>query len=204
VAAAYNWTGCSVGGNIGGIFGSSAWTDKEPGDVNYGMSEGSHSPTGISGGVQEGCDYQFANNLVVGLQGDFNLTNLKGSHTDLIDGPGTVDKSKTKWFASVTPRVGYAFDRFLPYVKGGIAFESLDMSWTDGTIVGTAKQNRTGWTVGVGGEYALMKNVTMFVEYNYLDFGNKNVTFANSDSTTWTSGIKDKKSVVKAGLNWRF
>ena len=204
LASSYNWSGCSVGANVGGVWGNNGWTDKQPGDANFGVSEGSHSPSGVSGGLQVGCDYQFAGNIVLGLQGDFNLTNAKASHADLIGGAGFTDKSQTNWYATVAPRIGYAFDRFLPYVKGGVAFENLDVKWTGPALSGTGSQTRTGWMLGLGGEYAVTQQVTVFLEYNYLDFGKKDATFAVSDGTKWVSGIDESKSVVKAGVNWRF
>jgi outer membrane immunogenic protein len=58
--------------------------------------------------------------------------------------------------------------------------------------------------VGIGGEYAFTNFVSGFVEYNYYDFGDRNVTFIQNDGSTFTEGIKETKNVVKAGLNLRF
>lgn len=67
---------------------------------------------------------------------------------------------------------------------------------------------RSGWTVGVGGEYAFTDFVSAFVEYNYYNFGTRNVDFPSFvvegvtiDAST--RGIKETKSVARAGLNFR-
>jgi len=67
----------------------------------------------------------------------------------------------------------------------------------------SASQTRSGWTVGIGGEYAFtnFNLLSGFVEYYYYDFGTKDVTFSNGLSTV---GVKETRSVVRAGLNFRF
>ena len=105
----------------------------------------------------------------------------------------------------MTGRVGYAWDRFLGYVKGGGAWEKDEYTATVAGIIATASQTRSGWTVGVGGEYAFTNNLTGFIEYNYYDFGNKNVSFVDSIRRSFgIADIKETKSVVKIGLNWKF
>jgi outer membrane immunogenic protein len=105
----------------------------------------------------------------------------------------------------VTGRVGYAWDRFLGYVKGGGAWEKDEYTGTFPGLIGTASQTRSGWTVGVGGEYAFTYNLSGFIEYNYYDFGDKSVTLVNQfGGTYYAANINDQKSVLKIGLNWKF
>ena len=40
--------------------------------------------------------------------------------------------------------------------------------------------NRVGWTVGTGIEYALWNSWSVKVEYDYLDFGTRNVAINGS------------------------
>ena len=79
------------------------------------------------GGVQAGCDYQFAGGFVIGIQGDYAWTDAAGSH-DSAREFGVAYHSKAKSLASVTGRVGYAWDRFLGYVRGGGAWQRNDYS----------------------------------------------------------------------------
>jgi len=46
------WTGCYIGGNIGGAFGDAS--------VNFPGGEVSSNGSGFAGGGQIGCDYQFS------------------------------------------------------------------------------------------------------------------------------------------------
>ena len=92
------------------------------------------------GGIELGYNYQFANQWVIGVEGDVGVTNLHGGRTagtaDGLDpatafafGTTSFDpalftiQDKTNWMATVTGRVGYAWGRTLFYVKGGAAFE---------------------------------------------------------------------------------
>ena len=57
--------------------------------------------------------------------------------------------------ASVTGRIGYAWDRFLGYVKGGGAWERDETHFNDfPAALRYGQRDRSGWTIGVGGEYA--------------------------------------------------
>jgi opacity protein-like surface antigen len=69
----------------------------------------------------------------------------------------------------------------------------------------------TGVLLGVGFEYALTDNWTTKFEYNYIDYGNKIVTFTNvicretgCETTTPSQTIKEIKQFAKIGLNYKF
>ncbi len=65
-------------------------------------------------------------------------------------------------------RVGYAFDRFLPYFTGGLAFGDVEARRTG---FAGSKDTNAGWTVGVGIEGVIAGNWTAKVEYLYADLG---------------------------------
>ena len=200
----FSWTGCYFGGHIGGLWSRKEWTNRDPLFAPVGTNFGSHDTDSWLGGVQAGCDYQFAGGFVIGIQGDYAWTDATGSHVDAFQ-PNFTDHSRIKSLATVTGRVGYAWDRFLGYVKGGGAWEKDEYYVTNfvGTTVATAGETRSGWTIGVGGEYAFTNYFSGFVEYNYYDFGSRDTTFG-SPTGSFLIDIKDTKSVVRAGLNWRF
>ena len=208
----YSWTGCYVGG-----FGGGVWVQKDYaltgvglagfGGVNFpAVGFGGHNASSGIGGIQAGCNYQFAGGWVVGIQGDYGWTNANGSHVDPFVGLTTL-QSNTKSLGSVTGRVGYAWDRFLGYVKGGGAWERDDYSWFFTAVPGialTGSETRSGWTVGVGGEYAFLDWLTGFIEYDYYDFGTRTVAHTGFGGLTANFDIRERKSVVKAGLNFKF
>jgi outer membrane immunogenic protein len=200
----YSWTGCYVGGNVGGLWVSKEWFDHDPGSPTFGQSDGTHNPSGFIGGVQAGCDYQFAGGFVIGIAGDYDWSDADASNASILFG-GQTNRSKVKSLASVTGRVGYAWDRCLGYVKGGGAWEKDDYDYTfGGGFIGTASQTRSGWTVGIGGEYAFTNYLTGFAEYDYYDFGNHDALFVQNDGGVFNYGIKETKSVFKVGLNLRW
>ena len=207
VVPVWSWTGCFLGGHGGGLWTKKEWTDRTPGGDFYGQSLGGHDVNSWLGGVQAGCDYQFAGGFVIGIQGDYAWTDAEGSH-DSAREFGVAYHSKVKSLATVTGRIGYAWDRFLGYVKGGGAWERDDY-WATTIILGTAyaaRETRSGWTIGVGGEYAFTNVLSGFVEYNYYDFGSRVIGFTPQVAGLGPAlvEIKETKGVVRAGLNLRF
>src|SRR5712692_797939 len=59
----FTWTGCYVGGHVGGLWARKDWEHRTPGF--FGLSGGSHDADSWLGGVQAGCDYQFAGGWVI-------------------------------------------------------------------------------------------------------------------------------------------
>src|ERR1700694_5727684 len=66
--AYFTWTGCYVGGNVGGIWAKNDWNDTIVGDF------GTNTASGALGGLQAGCNYQVGG-WVFGIQGDYDWNN---------------------------------------------------------------------------------------------------------------------------------
>jgi outer membrane immunogenic protein len=191
--APYNWTGCYGGGYFGSLFEQSDWG-----------ALGSHGGTGLLVGGQLGCNYQIST-WVLGIQGDAASADLSGTHADQVNARLT-DQTKIDLLSSVTARFGYAWDRLLTYGKAGGAWthENYGILFADTSPFATASDTRSGWTVGGGFEYAITNNFTMFFEYNYYDFGTQTISFASVAGSSLLSDIRERDSVVKAGVNWKF
>src|SRR5271154_548059 len=71
--APFSWTGCYVGGHVGGAISEDGTTG------SLGNTRGFGS-TGFVGGGQIGCDYQFASGWVAGVEGRAAWTSLKNTH----------------------------------------------------------------------------------------------------------------------------
>ena len=101
VVPVWRWTGCYVGAHAGGLWAKSEeWIVRTPGGAFFGQSLGGHDANGSLGGVQAGCDYQFAGGFVMGLQGDYSLTDAEGSHDSALEF-GVAYHSKVKsWHRS--------------------------------------------------------------------------------------------------------
>ena len=87
--------------------------------------------------------------------------------------PTFCDKSRRH---AIRGRVGYAFDRFLPYVADDFAFGQVEASASTGGATFYSKTaTATGWTIGAGAEYAFSDDWTARLEYRYTDFGRTSV-----------------------------
>src|SRR5262245_59529993 len=73
----FSWTGCYVGGNVGGLWVNRTFTDQLVGDPFYGQTFNRNTSAWI-GGVQAGCNYQFGAGWVVGIQGDYDWSGNGG------------------------------------------------------------------------------------------------------------------------------
>jgi outer membrane immunogenic protein len=213
-APVYNWTGCYIGGNVG--FG---WQHNGPSDPIFGGDVGSDTGTGAVGGGQVGCDYQFSGSKwVLGIQGMFDGSGVRGSHGVPFSYAGDTTESMTfnnDWFATVTGRIGYAVvPQALVYFKGGAAWARNTYSDVDPggapPFSGQGSATPSGWTIGGGTEYAFAPNWSVFVEYDYVDLGSRNVAltyncgagcgFANPYTLRETQNLQ----TILVGVNLRF
>jgi outer membrane immunogenic protein len=194
----YLWTGCYVGGNIGGAWSHIDLTDSS--GVNFSASNG-----GFTGGGQIGCDYQW-NAWVVGLRDMFDATSLSNSTTfSTIPFSGTVD-SRTRWFDTLTARGGYLVaQNILLYAQGGAAWTNTDLTFFNGggAQVGSSSNDRTGWTVGAGVEWMFAPHWSVFAEYNFMGFGTRSATFTGCGGTCVVNAKGDVQDVL-AGVNYKF
>ena len=174
--AAPSWSGCYLGGNIGVGWDSThdigtafAGTSLVP-PIDYGTSDG----TNFIGGGQIGCDYQFASNWVVGIQGKAEFGSIN-SMNPVLAFPGITAAYQLKNTEDLTARLGYAVaPALLAYIKGGVAWANTNTSALAlPTLAESASSTRTGFTVGGGIEWKFAPNWSVFGEYNYRDFGTK-------------------------------
>ncbi|WP_330169450.1 outer membrane protein [Bartonella grahamii] len=91
---------------------------------------------------------------------------------------------KQNWSGATRVRIGFAVDRFMPYLAGGIAYGqfhdtiSISVKDEDGSVVSSknlADETKTmiGYTLGGGVDFSLLDNVIVRAEYRYSDFGKK-------------------------------
>jgi outer membrane immunogenic protein len=105
MVAAFSWTGCYIGGHVGGAFSQVRSTSMFGAGTTLNLS-------GVVGGGQVGCDYQFAPAWVVGVEGRGAGTSLKSSRpatvVNLATGatlPAQVN-GRNDFLASATARLG--------------------------------------------------------------------------------------------------
>src|SRR5271169_2197771 len=206
----FTWTGCYGGAQVGGGWGQKSLNDSA-GIVSpiTGFTTASLGISGFMLGGQLGCDYQFASNLVLGLEGAAAGGNIKGNTGIALPGGPPPDSAtfsqKTDLMTSITARAGYAVNDWLFYAKGGVAWAGDRYSVFDllGTFDFEGLETRFGWTVGAGVEWALWNDWSVRLEYDYYGFGTRSVTFIdNVSGAVGPLDIKQNIQMVKLGLNF--
>jgi outer membrane immunogenic protein len=166
---------------------------------------------GAVGGGQAGFNWQ-SGELVVGAEGDFDWSNLKGSIsaqcTPCAVGANASLEHDVDWFGTARARIGYAADGWLVYATGGYAFGrvALKGTATGGGVNASLTQNATpsGWTIGGGTELALGPNWSAKLEYLYVDLGTVTSTIVVPGAPTLADSARIQMNVVRAGVNYRF
>jgi outer membrane immunogenic protein len=140
---------------------------------------------GFEGGGLIGFNYQFKNNLVVGVEasgaGIFGMNESR--HFEGVVAVNTYEGDTTlesNYLVTVGPRFGYAFCRWMPYITGGAAFGDIDFSQrffisnsTRGFFGqrGSVEDDHAGWFAGAGLEYMFESRWRIRAQYEYVDLG---------------------------------
>ncbi len=154
--------------------------------------------------------------FVIGVEGDIDWNNYSVSRvTGAIPTPiGTTitfgEFVKTDWLATVRGRAGFAADRWFFYGTGGWAGarETFTQNLVFGpatlSLPGSVTSDRSGWTAGVGVEYAFAGNWTAKLEYLYVDLGTLSFTNVTPNGSVYTHNNRLEENIVRAGINYKF
>jgi outer membrane immunogenic protein len=211
--SSFSWTGCYVGGHVGGGWGESVLTNfSEP---PLGPASPAADISGWLAGGQFGCNYQFAGNWVAGVEVADSWANIRGV-SDPFFGGKSVFSAQKDWIASGAARVGYAWDRWLIYAKGGVAWVG-DKFNVSGTYAGLpyyveSSQTRSGWTIGGGVEWAFWQNWSANLEYAYYDFGSRSDVLSGAyvggqlagERISVPATIRQNLQTITLGINYHF
>jgi outer membrane immunogenic protein len=181
-ATVYNWTGFYIGGNLG--FGWNGGSFSDPlGNTLTPTTSGQ-----FLGGGQVGLHYQFWGGVLIGAEADFDwLPNTNNtSSTALLVNPLGVPTGSTssvtvnnRWLTTVTGRFGYAWDRVLLYGKGGGAWVGSNnptVTINGGPVAVSTSNNNSGWTAGLGVEWAFSGNWSARLEYDFIGLNSEPFT----------------------------
>jgi outer membrane immunogenic protein len=238
-APVFSWSGFYLGGHFG--HGSSNFDFRDPfarvsqsavflpGLTLVVPLERHFDGESFLGGVQGGVNAQYGP-VVLGLEGDVSWMNMGGtfrSSTNNFGGLLTTSEgiaSQLDWLATVRGRLGWAYDRFLIYGTGGVAFGGVRATGditinilSPGTLSFTASDRKThvGWTAGAGIEAMINSNLSAKIEYLYTDLGwlrhegpatvGGTLGFLLSGVPMTGGGdLRLTTQSVKVGLNYRF
>ena len=188
--APFSWSGFYVGINAGYGWGKSNWTI-----AGTGLNTGDFNLKGGVLGATLGYNLQ-TGSWVWGLEGDLDASWIKGSETNFCGPTGC--ETKNSWLGTARARIGYAWDRWLPYVTGGLGFGDIKMTSPVGT---TQTKTKTGYSVGAGVEYAFLGAWSAKLEYLYVDLGKATCDVGTCGVPV---DVSFKTNLVRAGLNYRF
>jgi outer membrane immunogenic protein len=195
VAPGFTWNGFYVGINGGYGWGHSDWNNGAAGSISMNVK-------GAMVGGTLGYNFQ-TGNFVFGIEGDLDASWINGSSGAGLAGapcgaPGC--ETKNTWLGTGRGRIGYAFDRFLPYITGGAAFGNIKATAANG---GSVDKTHLGWAAGAGVEWAFASAWSAKIEYLYADLGH-----VTCDATTCGGGadteVSLKTNMVRLGVNYRF
>jgi outer membrane immunogenic protein len=191
--ALYNWTGFYLGGNLG-------WGQNQGGFNGPGGPITVTNTSSFLGGAQVGYNYQFGgggSGIVLGAEADFDWLFNSNNTTNATAG-GVNVTSNNRWATLLDARLGYAFDRWLVYGKGGWAWIGSGNSCvTGGPAAGCyANNSNYGWNAGAGVEWAFLNNLSARLQYDYVGI--------NSTSIGPYTGSGRSFQMITLGLNYKF
>ncbi len=200
IAPLFTWTGFYVGLNAGiGWTNGGNVTIDDPILGPAVISTGSHS--GFVGGGQLGYNWQ-VDHFVFGAEADIQYADL-GNNIAWGDYSrfGISSSSNGQYLGTVRLRAGYAMDRVLFYVTGGLAYGGLNSTGFHSST------SSAGYALGAGVEYAFTNNWTAKIEALYinLDSGNKSLTIQDGGRDyTFYAKSGNGGGVARIGINYKF
>ncbi|HVY58882.1 MAG TPA: outer membrane beta-barrel protein [Xanthobacteraceae bacterium] len=224
----YGWGDGNASGIVdpGTVPLSPGWVVTAPVPAAFAIAD--PDPKGWIFGAQIGVNQQ-AGRTVYGVEADFTWSGIRGSSAVPISlaindpdqgafaGQASLE-SKLEWFGTLRGRLGYTFERFLPYVTGGLAYGNLKTTLTVGgstfdtgggvVLVGSnavsasASATQVGFAVGAGVDWAVVDRWTLRAEYLFLSFPDRGITLVVPGGSAASSGLD--VHLARAALNYRF
>jgi outer membrane immunogenic protein len=197
--AVYDWTGLYAGVVAGGGWGVMPWAsgpDATAGSTNI--------ANGHFGGTL-GYNAQTVSAFVLSTEADIAWNHINASvpgalaPTTCAPFAATNCELTSNWLATARLRLGYAFDRVMPYVTGGVSVGDLTAEII-GQPLGNQSVVNLSWTVGVGVEFVINGPWTAKVEYLHTDLSG--ITCGNAcNGGPLSTNLSD--NIVRVGLNYR-
>ncbi len=200
-APVYDWTGFHIGVNKGlgaGRFEYPFFILGTPGTIEA-------SASGWQAGGQIGYDFLLGSNFLAGVEADLQWSNIGTLLSATAAGLSVTASSTLDYYGTVRARAGVVIvERALLYATGGYAYGRSTSAVTadlgGGPITLATTNNRSGWTAGVGIEYALTPSISLKTEYLHLNLGTR--TLASGGGAFLNETVKT--NILRTGLNFRF
>ncbi|MEJ0063556.1 MAG: outer membrane beta-barrel protein [Alphaproteobacteria bacterium] len=202
------YTGFYVGAHGGYGWGDSDWTFIDAG------STASHGINGAHIGGHVGYSYQFANNIVLGVEGAGSWVDWSGE--SVCPNPSARCRTKLYGVGDATVRAGYAFENvpyignILPYVRGGVTMAGAEsfVSFPGAEAFNETSHHRNlfGYTAGGGFEYALCPKTSVAAGYDYRDYGTSKFDMVRANTHAFVERVRehDVEHSVYFAVNYKF
>jgi outer membrane immunogenic protein len=136
----------------------------------------------------------------------FDWTDIEASRESLLF-PGTTLQAKVRGFGTITGRLGYAVTpTFLFYGKFGWGAYGTRFTAHDtltGVELANADRRQSGLDLGIGGEWMIAPNWSLWIEWDRIFAQDKTFIFPNLGGGT-TAEVRRELDKVLVGFNWRF
>ena len=218
----FTWTGVYIGVQIGGAWGSGQlgnFNGFDPFTGTFLNTSLGGTPSGVIGGGHVGYQIQL-NQWVLGIEGSVDGTsltkNVQVGFPAFLGGSTLTTQTSADVQGSIRGKLGIAWDRFMIYGTGGVAFGGFNTNFQlaalNGTVVtpffasNSFSTTRVGWTAGGGAQYAVTPNWWVFAEYRFSDFGTvRNGAFPNLPTGVFFNGSRRlQENQVQAGISYKF
>ena len=196
VVAPFSWTGLYIGVEGGGGWARESWLD------NTALGSTDFRANGGFFGGQAGYRYQLGQ-FVLGIEAAGAPADLKDTNS----AGATSETFKVQSLYSVTGQVGFALDRWLPYVKGGWGGAQTNLFAQSRAVSASQSENNSGWIVGGGLDYAITNNIILGVAYEHydLDFADFTAPASNGGAPlTVNNASRLKVDAVLGRFNFKF
>jgi len=204
----FSWTGCYIGGNVGG-----ARLRRKLRDTLTGEEWGRTGDGVFMAGGQVGCNYQF-NTFVIGAEWDADWLGNRDS-----DGNGVVIAGNTyrahansRWTSTLAARFGFAVNQVLFYGKAGVGWVgigdiTINNVTTGASFVGNGSRTASGPMFGAGIEYAFNYNWSIKGEFDTIRLSDRSFTVPGAVFPALAGDVFTSHRNIqefKLGLNYRF
>ena len=203
----FDWTGFYIGAHVGA------------GEADYDGGRDLLDPPaailaddldigGIAAGGHVGFNYQFdsplgeGQDLVVGIEGDATWTDWRDAQLEDV-GESSLEGiiGDVNLLASVRARLGVAFDDYLVYATGGVAFSDADYTALESADSGSVDFNDIGGVVGGGIEVAAVDMLSVRLEGLYYIFDDRHDTSGLPGGEPGDFAEFDDAFVIRVGVS---
>lgn len=208
--AASNWTGVYADAGIGyGLWSANSITRSTATGACIVCVTQRVGGRGVFGTVGAGYDYQLTNKIVVGVLGDYDPSDIRGTIEDQANSLAASVSQSWAWAAGA--RLGWLVSPdVLTYTKAGFTQARFGgaglQSTTTGTPAGlyTPGFTTNGWFLGGGVEAQFAPGWFWRADYRYAEYGSREISELPAAAGTSIIHFRPEEQTATLGLVYKF